>query len=69
MGRGIAQVFALSGYEVYLNDAIPKALDEGVAFIVKMLDRAVEKGTMHADEARLVPTQRRYPAAGLPWGV
>lgn len=51
MGRGIAQVFAQSGYEVYLNDAIPKALDEGIAFIQKMLDRAVQKGSLKADEA------------------
>ncbi|MEK7757803.1 MAG: 3-hydroxyacyl-CoA dehydrogenase NAD-binding domain-containing protein [Planctomycetota bacterium] len=51
MGRGIAQVFAQSGYEVYLNDAIPKALDEGVAFIHKMLDRAVQKGSLKTDQA------------------
>jgi 3-hydroxybutyryl-CoA dehydrogenase len=51
MGRGIAQVFAQHGYEVYLNDAIPKALDEGVGFVHKMLDRAVQKGTMRAEEA------------------
>jgi len=52
MGRGIAQVFAQSGYEVYLNDAIPKALDEGVAFIHKMIDRAAEKGAIQADQAQ-----------------
>ena len=52
MGRGIAQVFAQSGYEVYLNDAVPKALDEGVAFIHKMLDRAAEKGALKADQAQ-----------------
>jgi hypothetical protein len=40
-----------------------------MAFITKMLNRAVEKGTMHADEARLVPTPGRYYAAGLRWGV
>lgn len=51
MGRGIAQVFAQAGYEVYLNDAIPKALDEGVAFIQKMLDRAVQKGSLPPDQA------------------
>jgi len=51
MGRGIAQVFAQHAYEVYLNDAIPKALDEGIGFIQKMLDRAVQKGTMRAEEA------------------
>jgi len=69
MGRGIAQIFAQSGYDAYLNDAIPKALNDGITFIQKMLDRAVEKGTMHADEARLLPTQRRYNAAGLSWDV
>jgi len=41
MGRGIAQVFAQSGYDVYLNDAIPRAIDDAVAFIAKMLDQAV----------------------------
>ena len=51
MGRGIAQVFAQSGYEVHLNDAIPKALDDAVVFINKMLDRSVEKGSLHAEEA------------------
>ncbi|MFH1111316.1 MAG: 3-hydroxybutyryl-CoA dehydrogenase [Planctomycetota bacterium] len=54
MGRGIAQVFAQHGYEVYLNDAIPKALDEGIGFIQKMLDRAVQKGTVRAEEAAAV---------------
>ncbi len=51
MGRGIAQVFAQNGYDVYLNDAIPRALDEGVAFIEKMLDRAAQKGSLKAEDA------------------
>ena len=69
MGRGIAQILAQSGYDVYLDDAIPKALNDDITFIQKMLDRAVQKGTMHADEAGLIPTPCRYHAAGLPWGV
>jgi len=64
MGRGIAQVFAQSGYEVYLNDAIPKALDEGVAFIYKMLDRAVQKGTIKAEDA-LAIKNRLHPVRSL----
>jgi len=64
MGRGIAQVFAQSGYEVHLNDAIPKALDDGVAFINKMLDRSVEKGMLHAEEAFAVKN-RLHPARHL----
>ncbi len=51
MGRGIAQVFAQAGYEVYLNDAAPKALDDGAAFIHKMIDRAAEKGSIKGDQA------------------
>jgi len=54
MGRGIAQVFVQAGYDVYLNDAVPKALDDGVAFIQKMLDRAAQKGSLHAEEALAV---------------
>jgi 3-hydroxybutyryl-CoA dehydrogenase len=48
MGRGIAQVFAQSGYMVRLNDVFPKALDSAMGQIGKMLDRAVEKGKMEA---------------------
>jgi 3-hydroxybutyryl-CoA dehydrogenase len=50
MGRGIAQVFAQSSYEVFLHDAVPAALDSAVTSIHKMLDRAVEKGRMEADD-------------------
>ncbi len=51
MGRGIAQVFAQAGYETYVHDAVPKALEEGMSFINKMLDRAVEKGALRPEEA------------------
>lgn len=49
MGRGIAQVFAQSNYEVFIHDAVPAALESAVKSIHKMLDRAVEKGKMKAD--------------------
>lgn len=64
MGRGIAQVFAQSGYEVHLNDAMAKALDDGVAFINKMLDRSVEKGSMHAEEAFAIKN-RLHPVRNI----
>ncbi len=51
MGRGIAQVFAQAGFESYLFDAFPEAVQSAVGQIGKMLDRAVEKGRMSADEA------------------
>ena len=51
MGRGIAQVFAQSGYTVYLNDVLPQAMDSALAQIGKMLDRAVEKEKISAADA------------------
>ncbi len=51
MGRGIVQVFAQSGYPVAMFDMFPKALAEATTRIDKMLDRAVEKGKMSADDA------------------
>lgn len=43
MGRGIAQVAAFSGFEVFLFDVNKEALDFGLDFIKKQLDRGVEK--------------------------
>jgi 3-hydroxybutyryl-CoA dehydrogenase len=62
MGRGIAQVFAQSGFEVSLFDAFPAALDDGVKQIGKLLDRAAEKGVIKPDDAaaakkRIRPTK------------
>jgi 3-hydroxybutyryl-CoA dehydrogenase len=51
MGRGIAQVFAQAGHEVYMHDAIPAAMQSATKQINKMLDRAVEKEKISADEA------------------
>ncbi|RME39793.1 MAG: 3-hydroxybutyryl-CoA dehydrogenase [Planctomycetota bacterium] len=51
MGRGIAQVFAQAGFAVFLHDALPEALDAASGQIRKLLDRAVEKGKLSADDA------------------
>jgi 3-hydroxybutyryl-CoA dehydrogenase len=48
MGNGIAQVFAQSGYEVRLVDAVAPALDRARTTIEKSLGRFVEKGRMSA---------------------
>ncbi len=50
MGSGIAQVAALAGYEVRLEDINAKALDAAVANIAKNLDRAVARGKLKDDE-------------------
>ena len=50
MGNGIAQVFAVSGYEVRLVDAVPAALDRARATIEKSLWKFVEKGKLNAED-------------------
>jgi 3-hydroxybutyryl-CoA dehydrogenase len=49
MGNGIAQVFAQSGFEVRLVDAVAPALDRARSSIGKSLDKFVEKGKMTAE--------------------
>ncbi|MCR4423461.1 MAG: 3-hydroxybutyryl-CoA dehydrogenase [candidate division WOR-3 bacterium] len=51
MGSGIAQVFAMAGYDVVLVDVDQRFLDRGVATIKKSLDKLVEKGKMTAEVA------------------
>jgi len=51
MGRGIVQVSAAGGIHVRMMDARPGAAAEAKDFIVKMLSRAAEKGSMTAAEA------------------
>jgi 3-hydroxybutyryl-CoA dehydrogenase len=54
MGSGIAQVCAMAGYDVYMNDLKQEFLDRGLASITKNLTRAVDKGRMTADEKEQV---------------
>ncbi len=54
MGNGIAHVFALSGYDVVLNDISQDSLDKALATITKNLDRQVSREKITAtarDEA------------------
>jgi 3-hydroxybutyryl-CoA dehydrogenase len=50
MGRGIAQVAATSGWDVWLFDTKPEALEAALGRIRQGLNRAVEKGTVKADQ-------------------
>jgi 3-hydroxybutyryl-CoA dehydrogenase len=50
MGRGIAQVAATSGWEVWLFDTKPETLESALGRIRQGLNRAVEKGTVKADQ-------------------
>jgi 3-hydroxybutyryl-CoA dehydrogenase len=50
MGNGIAQVAAMSGVNVIMNDIAPNFIEKGMHTITKNLDRNVEKGKMSKEE-------------------
>ncbi|WP_002144708.1 3-hydroxybutyryl-CoA dehydrogenase [Bacillus cereus] len=50
MGSGIAQVCAMAGYDVKVQDLKQEQLDRGLAVISKNLARQVEKGRMKEEE-------------------
>ncbi|MDP3283158.1 MAG: 3-hydroxybutyryl-CoA dehydrogenase [Desulfobacterales bacterium] len=50
MGNGIAQVAAMSGLEVIMNDIKDEFVRRGLDTITKNLSRSVEKGKMTAEE-------------------
>ncbi|MBP3076210.1 3-hydroxyacyl-CoA dehydrogenase [Streptomyces sp. 604F] len=75
MGRGIAQWAVTAGHTVELGDARRESVDEAVAFVRRMLDRAAEKGRLgraEADDAtrRLVPLDAPdAPGDGVEWVI
>ncbi|ENQ3107103.1 3-hydroxyacyl-CoA dehydrogenase [Bacillus sp. 491mf] len=50
MGSGIAQVCAMAGYDVYIQDLKQEQLNRGIATITKNLSRQVEKGRMSEND-------------------
>lgn len=44
MGSGIAQVFAMAGFQVVLNDVRQKQLDQAIGLIERNIERQVAKG-------------------------
>jgi 3-hydroxybutyryl-CoA dehydrogenase len=50
MGNGIAQVAALSGYNVIMSDIEERFVQNGLKNIDKFLAKSVEKGKMSADD-------------------
>jgi 3-hydroxybutyryl-CoA dehydrogenase len=50
MGNGIAQVAAMSGLDVIMNDIKAEFVERGLATITKILSRNVEKGKMSDEE-------------------
>lgn len=52
MGNGIAQVFAQSGYSVYLRDITPELVEKGLSNIDRNLQRVVKKAKITEADAR-----------------
>ncbi|OQY55057.1 MAG: 3-hydroxybutyryl-CoA dehydrogenase [Desulfobacteraceae bacterium 4572_88] len=50
MGNGIAQVAAMSGLDVIMNDISEEFVDRGIQNITKILTRNVDKGKMSAED-------------------
>ncbi len=50
MGSGIAQVAAMSGLDVIMNDINSEVADRGLKTITKILSRSVEKGKVDEEE-------------------
>jgi 3-hydroxybutyryl-CoA dehydrogenase len=64
MGNGIAQVAALSGFDVVLLDAFPAALEKGMATLRKNLARQVAKNVITQDQADAA-TARIQPSSDM----
>mgnify|MGYP000874220195 CR=1 FL=1 len=64
MGNGIAHVFALSGYEVLLNDISDEGLKRAVAIIDKNLERQASRGKI--TEAARAESPRSACKAAMP---
>ncbi|HSS41301.1 MAG TPA: 3-hydroxyacyl-CoA dehydrogenase NAD-binding domain-containing protein [Solirubrobacterales bacterium] len=52
MGRGIAQLAALGGYETVLYDVAPELAESGAAALRGALDKGAERGRWSVDDAR-----------------
>ena len=52
MGRGIAQVAAMSGYQVKIFDVSSEGLKKGVDFIQAQLEKGAEKGKWDSNSVK-----------------
>src|SRR4051794_2444663 len=52
MGRGIAQLAALGGYETVLYDVAPELGESGAAVLREALDKGAERGRWSVDDAK-----------------
>ncbi|MEL7119086.1 MAG: 3-hydroxyacyl-CoA dehydrogenase NAD-binding domain-containing protein, partial [Bacteroidota bacterium] len=63
MGTGIAQVAAMAGHTVHLNDSNPQALDRAKKYIEKIMNRLVEKKRLSVKEAGAIQGRIHYDSS------
>ena len=68
MGHGIAQEFALAGYQVSLHSRTEKSLDAALDNISTNLDRLIRLGVISPPQAAAVP-KRIHPSPDLKTAV
>jgi enoyl-CoA hydratase / 3-hydroxyacyl-CoA dehydrogenase len=60
MGHGIAELFAVSGYQVSLTDKFPEMLEKAKGRIGASLDRLVEKGKLTEEDSKSARSRIGY---------
>lgn len=60
MGHGIAEVFALAGYEVSLEDSFPEALEKARKSIAGSLEKLAKSGKIKQDDVQSINRRLTY---------
>lgn len=60
MGHGIAEVFALSGFEVRIEDAFPEALEKAKAAIGNSIEKLVKSGRVDQEKGNATKARISY---------
>ena len=60
MGHGIAEVFALAGFDVSLEDSFPEALEKARKSITGSLDRLVKSGKIKQEDLGSINSRLVY---------
>jgi 3-hydroxybutyryl-CoA dehydrogenase len=63
MGAGIAQLACLAGYDTFLHDPIPEALEKGAERVRADLDRGAKRERWSTDEAQRAAARLRTAAS------
>ena len=60
MGHGIAELFAVNGYEVHLMDKFPEMLDKAKVRVAASLAKMVERGKISLEDSKAAASRLSY---------